>query len=88
MEPGVSVVALPWKPGGPSTMDDAFGLWSTSMNNPVVKYEEDDDIPTEFELTTESDGVVREVTWRERSQERLKAAGENPDGRRFPGADK
>lgn len=37
---GITVTALPWHPGGPTEGDRCFGLWSSSLRNPMVKWQE------------------------------------------------
>lgn len=37
---GTTVAALPWHPGDPTARDTSFGLWSSHLRNPIIKWEE------------------------------------------------
>ena len=37
---GTTVAALPWHPGEPTASDISFGLWSSDLRNPILKWEE------------------------------------------------
>lgn len=37
---GITVTALPWHPGPPTTEDRCFGLWSSSLRHPMTNWQE------------------------------------------------
>ena len=44
-EPGISVVAVPWKADGPRFVELALGLWTAPMRNPIIRYENEAGVP-------------------------------------------
>jgi hypothetical protein len=61
LEAGTSVVAVPWTAGGQG-IDEAFGLWTTTVRNPVIHLVRDDEVLTGAELVAPREGTVRETS--------------------------
>lgn len=50
LEPGTTIAALPWTPGGKTEVREAFGLWSDTIRNPPIFHEENNEVLTPDEL--------------------------------------
>jgi hypothetical protein len=62
-EPGTTVAALPWHVGaGSQRPDEAFGLWSSSMRNPMIRLDADDEVLSPEDLVREREGVIRHMS--------------------------
>lgn len=63
LEPGTTVAAIPWTTGKAGDEPrEAFGLWSSSVRNPLIRLDTDTEVLSVDDLTRPREGVVRSMT--------------------------
>ena len=73
LEPGTSVVALPWTTGGRSALRLAIGLWSSSVRNPLIQFDTDDELLNGDDVVRAQRGSVSIQTYADHLAQRAAA---------------